>query len=162
MLDIPIGETRVAWESTSFDILERMTDKDAVAAERAYVADYDNFNTYPQYHANFPNIYYIYDSIKYVYSVGIIREEGSNGDREMAFAFYDSGFNVHDINMNDLVKKFGGFAEDMNSLGNSIATTQRKFDAAKGKLIDGRGSVSSRINKLVDLGSKEHEIIEND
>ena len=62
----------------------------------------------------------------------------------------------------DLVKKFGGFAEDMNSLGNSIATTQRKFDAAKGKLIDGRGSVSSRINKLVDLGSKEHEIIEND
>lgn len=104
VLDIPVGETRVAWESTSFDILERMTDKDAVTAERAYVADYNNFNTYPQYHANFPNIYYIYDSIKYVYSVGIIREEGSNGDREMAFAFYDSGFNVHDINMNDLVK----------------------------------------------------------
>lgn len=34
--------------------------------------------------------------------VAIIREEGSNGDREMAAAFHMAGFQVWDINMHDL------------------------------------------------------------
>ncbi len=36
--------------------------------------------------------------------VAIIREEGSNGDREMASAFYQAGFEVWDITMTDLMK----------------------------------------------------------
>ncbi|MEW6067563.1 MAG: phosphoribosylformylglycinamidine synthase [Nitrospirota bacterium] len=36
--------------------------------------------------------------------VAIIREEGSNGDREMASAFYHAGFEVWDITMSDLLK----------------------------------------------------------
>ena len=32
-----------------------------------------------------------------IYNVGILREVGSNGDKEMASAFYDAGFNVFDI-----------------------------------------------------------------
>jgi phosphoribosylformylglycinamidine synthase len=35
--------------------------------------------------------------------VAIIREEGSNGDREMASAFYQAGFEVFDITMSDLL-----------------------------------------------------------
>jgi len=35
--------------------------------------------------------------------VAIIREEGSNGDREMAAAFYEAGFNVYDLCMNDFI-----------------------------------------------------------
>jgi phosphoribosylformylglycinamidine synthase len=35
--------------------------------------------------------------------VAIIREEGSNGDREMASAFYAAGFTPHDIVMSDLL-----------------------------------------------------------
>jgi phosphoribosylformylglycinamidine synthase len=35
--------------------------------------------------------------------VAIIREEGSNGDREMASAFYMAGFEVWDITMSDLL-----------------------------------------------------------
>ena len=38
-------------------------------------------------------------------SVAIIREEGSNGDREMSSAFFTAGFDVWDINMNDLLNK---------------------------------------------------------
>ncbi len=37
--------------------------------------------------------------------VAIIREEGSNGDREMASYFYSAGFNVWDVNMQDLISK---------------------------------------------------------
>ena len=36
--------------------------------------------------------------------VGIIREEGSNGEREMAAAFSKAGFVVHDVTMYDLEK----------------------------------------------------------
>lgn len=38
-----------------------------------------------------------------MYSVAIIREEGSNGDREMAAAFYLAGFTVVDVNMEDFL-----------------------------------------------------------
>ena len=34
--------------------------------------------------------------------VAIIREEGSNGDREMVSAFYMAGFQCHDVTMTDL------------------------------------------------------------
>lgn len=36
--------------------------------------------------------------------VAIIREEGSNGDREMASAFYHAGFEVWDVMMTDLIQ----------------------------------------------------------
>lgn len=36
--------------------------------------------------------------------VAILREEGSNGDREMTSAFYQSGFEVWDITMTDLLE----------------------------------------------------------
>lgn len=37
--------------------------------------------------------------------VAIIREEGSNGDREMASAFHHAGFEVWDVMMSDLIKE---------------------------------------------------------
>jgi phosphoribosylformylglycinamidine synthase len=36
--------------------------------------------------------------------VAILREEGSNGDREMTSAFYHAGFSPWDITMNDLIR----------------------------------------------------------
>ena len=41
------------------------------------------------------------------YDIAIIREEGSNGDKEMAAAFYNAGFQPWDIHMNDLMKNPG-------------------------------------------------------
>lgn len=35
--------------------------------------------------------------------VAVIREEGSNGDREMSAAFYTVGFQVYDVTMTDLL-----------------------------------------------------------
>lgn len=43
--------------------------------------------------------------------VAIIREEGSNGDKEMCAVFHYVGFNVFDIHMNDLIKNPGLIGE---------------------------------------------------
>jgi len=43
------------------------------------------------------------DDGKPKHRVAVIREEGSNGDREMAAAFVQAGFDVYDVNMNDLL-----------------------------------------------------------
>ena len=105
IFEMDISEARVDWEETSFNVLERMTDLKCVTAERDYVSNPVNYATYPQYKSPFDWFYIENTSLKYNYTVGIIREEGSNGDREMAFAFHDAGFNVYDLNMRDLVKR---------------------------------------------------------
>ena len=50
------------------------------------------------------------------YTVGIIREEGSNGDREMSAAFYSVGFNVLDITMNDIINSKDNILLKLNGL----------------------------------------------
>ena len=50
------------------------------------------------------------------YRVGILREEGSNGDKEMVFAFYNSCFVVTDINMRDIIKSRGEILKTLDGL----------------------------------------------
>ena len=50
----------------------------------------------------------------------------------------------------------------MDSLGTSIAQSQKKYDDARNKLIDGKGSMSSKIEGLVSLGAKESKKITDD
>ena len=50
----------------------------------------------------------------------------------------------------------------MESLGNSINQSQKKFDDAKNKLFDGTGSISSRVQKLVSIGDKETKKLKQD
>ena len=38
-------------------------------------------------------------------SVAVIREEGTNGDREMAASLIEAGFDVWDVTMQDLLNK---------------------------------------------------------
>jgi phosphoribosylformylglycinamidine synthase len=64
--------------------------------------------------------------------VAIIREEGSNGDREMTSAFYQAGFEVWDITMTDLLGEKANL-DDFRGIafvgGFSYADV---FDSAKG------------------------------
>ena len=73
---------------------------------------------------------------------------------EQAFKIYEEA--------RKLVEKLAGFVDSMDSLGNTIALSQKKFTDAKNKLVDGTGSISSRINKLISLGEKETKKIKND
>jgi phosphoribosylformylglycinamidine synthase len=43
--------------------------------------------------------------------VGIVREQGSNGDREMAAAFASAGFEAWDVTVHDLVRGAVSLAE---------------------------------------------------
>ncbi len=96
-----VAEWRDLWEATSFQIERRQADPRCVAAEQAGLAA----RTAPAYHLSFdpqptpPAILHRPGKP----AVAILREEGSNGDREMAAAFWAAGFEPWDVTMSDLV-----------------------------------------------------------
>jgi len=104
---IPICSLRFShiiyyWESISYNIERRQSKIGLVKKELNYHINYNEIE------------YFVPSAIKYnipmhiptiKYKLGIIRDEGSNGDREMASAFYHAGFEVWDINMNDIIEK---------------------------------------------------------
>ncbi len=92
---------RKIWEETSFQLEMLQTNPECAKEE--------NRNIYARKGASFnlsfdpsetPNILIKSNSKP---SVAIIREEGSNGDREMASAFYLAGFDTWDVTMTDLI-----------------------------------------------------------
>jgi len=54
----------------------------------------------------------------------------------------------------DLYDKFTAFADDMEELGSRLDQAHRSYDAAKGKLVTGRGNLTGRVEKLRELGAK--------
>ncbi len=100
-LDAPMPALRQIWEETSYQ-LERLQMNPACAeAEKANIAHRPG----PSYHLPFtPEL-----TAAAILSktdkprVAILRDEGSNSDREMSAAFYAAGFEPWDICMNDLL-----------------------------------------------------------
>jgi phosphoribosylformylglycinamidine synthase len=93
---------RAIWEETSYQLDRLQANPECVDEERVV-----NFNRKgPQYRLTFtpektPQKILENDINP---KVAVIREEGSNGDREMASAFYQAGFEVWDITMTDLLE----------------------------------------------------------
>ena len=77
-----------------------------------------------------------------------------DGQRESVVKVYEEA--------QKLVEKLHGFTNVMDSLGTSIAQSQKKYDDARNKLIDGKGSMSSKIEGLVSLGAKETKKLTDD
>jgi phosphoribosylformylglycinamidine synthase len=121
---------RAIWEETSYQLDRLQANPDCVDEERIV-----NFNRKgPQYRLTFtpeetPQKI-LENDIKP--KVAVIREEGSNGDREMTSAFYQAGFEVWDITMTDLLEG-GANLEDFRGIafvgGFSYADV---LDSAKG------------------------------
>ena len=92
---------RQIWEETSYQI-ERLQKNPASAdEERRNIFDRRG----PEYSVTFkpkPTPANILDR-KRKPLVAILREEGSNGDREMTSAFYQAGFETWDVTMTDLI-----------------------------------------------------------
>jgi phosphoribosylformylglycinamidine synthase len=97
--DMP--DLRDLWEATSFRLELEQADPECVAAERGGLRR----RNAPQYCLSFtpqltaPEILDRGSKIP----VAILREEGSNGDREMAAAFLAAGFDPWDVAMSDLL-----------------------------------------------------------
>jgi len=56
-----------------------------------------------------------------------------------------------------LHEKFAGFVEDLEKIGAQLDTTRNTYDAARNKLVSGRGNLISQAQTLIDLGVKSRK-----
>jgi phosphoribosylformylglycinamidine synthase len=94
-------DLRDVWEATSFELEKKQRNPDCVAQEqrslrtRVAPAWKVTFEPLPTPERQL--------STRNQHRVAVLREEGSNGEREMISAFHSAGFEVWDIIMSDLV-----------------------------------------------------------
>ena len=96
---LDIAELRDVWYETSF-LLDQKQTANGLAQSR-----YDNYKNQPL-SFKFPKLFTGKLSIKKSTNrpkAAIIREKGSNSEREMANAMYLAGFDVKDVHMTDLI-----------------------------------------------------------
>ena len=94
---------RAIWEETSYHLDRLQANPDCVDEERKSSFDRKG----PEYILTFHpenTAHKILDSVTKP-KIAILREEGSNGDREMSSAFYQAGFEVWDVTMTDLLQE---------------------------------------------------------
>ena len=90
------------WERTSFEIEKLQMNRDCAIEE---FATYD-YRTGPVYKCTFnPDMEITLNRITAPIRVAVIREEGTNGDREMIATLIAAKFEVHDVAMDDLLKQ---------------------------------------------------------
>ncbi len=127
-LDEDMRLLRDIWEETSFELDKLQANPECVEEERSVNFDREGQNFILTFNPDNPPISPFLTKPK----VAIIREEGSNGDREMASAFYQVGFEPWDVTMTDLLQgkvKFKDFRGIAFVGGFSYADV---LDAAKG------------------------------
>lgn len=91
---------RSIWEETSYQLERLQSNPECADEEKENIYDRSGIS-YEILFRYIPTPEKII-SLKKKPKVAIIREEGSNGDREMASAFYLAGFEVWDVTMTDL------------------------------------------------------------
>ena len=96
-----VGELRDVWEATSFQLEREQSAEACVAQEEAGLQTKRPPEWRVTYESGFSpdSVLAATDKIK----VAVVREEGSNGDREMAAALYAAGFQPADVTMSDLL-----------------------------------------------------------
>ncbi|WP_114790843.1 phosphoribosylformylglycinamidine synthase [Niabella yanshanensis] len=95
-----VAATRDTWYKTSF-LLDQKQSKNGTAQER-----YNNYKNQPlqyRFPAQFNGKKPVIDVSKPRPKAAILREKGSNSEREMANAMYLAGFDVRDVHMTDLI-----------------------------------------------------------
>lgn len=61
-----------------------------------------------------------------------------------------------------LYDKFEGFVKNLDGIGTQIDRAKREYDAAKNKLVDGRGNIVITIGKLKSMGAKTQKSLPSD
>ena len=100
LLNVELHYLRSAWEETSFQLDELQCNPLCVKSEKETL----NLRHQPPYHVSFDVSTTLPVSCVRKVKVAILREEGSNGDREMSSCLYMAGFDVYDVTMQDLCK----------------------------------------------------------
>jgi phosphoribosylformylglycinamidine synthase len=97
---LDIAKYRDVWFRTSF-LLDQKQSKNGTAQAR--FDNYKNQALHYTFPAHFTGKKPVIDSSKPRPKAAIIREKGSNSEREMANAMYLAGFDVKDVHMTDLI-----------------------------------------------------------
>ncbi|GAB9468174.1 Phosphoribosylformylglycinamidine synthase [Globisporangium polare] len=94
-------DLRDVWEATSFELEKKQRNPECVAQEQRSLRT----RTAPDWKVTFEPLPTPERqlSTRNQHRVAVLREEGSNGEREMISAFHSAGFEVWDIIMSDLV-----------------------------------------------------------
>lgn len=98
LLDCPVGQLRQWWEATSTELEKQQANPEMVEAEHRSHMDGRVLEYKLSFTPSAPSFLR-----SRAPKVAILREEGTNGDREMAAAFYTAGLESHDILMSDLL-----------------------------------------------------------
>ncbi|WP_271766371.1 phosphoribosylformylglycinamidine synthase [Aquimarina algiphila] len=98
--DLNIEELRNTWYKTSFLLDQKQTDKNLAQDRFKNFANQPLNYTFPKH---FTGKKPVIDTSKKRPKAAIIREKGSNSEREMANAMYLAGFDVKDVHMTDLI-----------------------------------------------------------
>ncbi|KAG0714982.1 Phosphoribosylformylglycinamidine synthase [Chionoecetes opilio] len=102
VLNMTVLEAAKDWEETSYQLERLQTNPEC--AEQEYLSL--ETHTHATYHVPFSYRDFLLGperSCVSVPRVAVLREEGTNGDREMVAAFLQAGFCVHDVTMSDLL-----------------------------------------------------------
>lgn len=113
--EFELNQLRSWWEKRSSRLELAQTEQSCVEQEYGWLGEKNNLGL--RYRSEFASDKSILDSwVRGITSpgsaedrppkVGILREEGSNGDREMASAFMMAGFQVYDLTTQDLLNGF--------------------------------------------------------
>ncbi len=100
-LSFSIVEMRDAWYETSY-LLDRNQSGSALAKER-----FDNYKNQPlkfEFPKTFDGKLHILSKDGKRIKAAVIREKGSNSEREMAYMMHLAGFDVKDVHMTDLIE----------------------------------------------------------
>jgi phosphoribosylformylglycinamidine synthase len=124
--EFTISDLRMAWESNSLNLEAMQCNSECVEQERKMYENIDNNTRVSDYVNPYLPINEVERNqsltqstdrlVTREYKVAIIREEGSNGDREMSSAFYMAGFEVYDICMNDFINNSELTLEDFRGV----------------------------------------------
>lgn len=106
VLNTTVIESMTIWEETSYQLECHQMDVDCALQEFVGLEE----RTIPAYHLSFNPIRTNHGSTvdrprSECIRVAVLREEGINGDREMAASLLEAGFDVWDVTMQDLLEK---------------------------------------------------------
>lgn len=99
----PMQELRQVWEETSFQLERVQMNPDCAVEEKQNIFDRQGAGYFMSFTPKETSREILESTNKP--KVAILRDEGSNSDREMTAAFYAAGFEPWDISMTDLLEE---------------------------------------------------------
>jgi phosphoribosylformylglycinamidine synthase len=99
----PMQELRQVWEETSFQLERVQMNPDCAVEEKQNIFDRQGAGYFMSFTPGETSREILESTNKP--KVAILRDEGSNSDREMTAAFYAAGFEPWDISMTDLLEE---------------------------------------------------------